>query len=646
MNRALGTSIITLTGLLLSTLTACPTATPEPDPPEVITGIENLPGGDALVPGVAMFPFPSDFWLRADASSQTGRRTAYPEGLLPEPLTPETFADHDGFSRIPSLLAYFDATIDPTSLPPLDQPGATTEPGSSVLLLREDTWERVPALVELDANAEWPFEQSLIVRPRRILDAGTGYVVLISTAVRTTGGEALPVSEAFRALRDDIATDSDAVEAWRDDFALVNRAIAGSGLAPTDVVLGWSFHTRSEESVVGPLLGMQQVAMEVDLPAWELVSDTIDGDDRLVYGTVTVPNFLDEDSLVQVDASGAPIQEGIRSIEFLVTIPVELDSPRPVVAFGHGFFSLLEEPTWGSMNAGLHRWGMSAISTNFMGFNEDDALATFAILGGNLSDTYAITSQQLQSLSHFTILSRLVTEQLAGDARLTGPSGGPVLDGDKVRYMGISNGGTQGLTLMATSPAYDHGVLVVPGGAWTHMLERAVQWNDMGAILRDRFPEPRVLQLALSLSQPLLDAADSLNYAQHLVTDRFPGMPPARVVLHEAKEDSQVANLVTHWVARSANVPLITPSPIPVWGLETIEAPEPDGADSSAGLYIYDLGADPQPLGNLPPEFDNDTHADVRNREDYQEHVGRFLEDGTIVQVCDGPCDEPDGVAR
>ena len=635
---------MTRVGLTLTlTLTACPAA-PEPTaPPEVITGVDNLPGGDALVPGVAMFPFPSDFWTAPDPTSPTGRRVAFPEGVLPAPLTPQTYAGHDGFSRIPSLLAFFDAPIDASTLPPLDQPGASTEPGSSVLLLRQDTWERMPALVELDANAQWPFEQALIVRPRRVLEGGTGYVVLITDAVRTTADTPLPVSEAFRALRDGVATDSDAVEAWRGDFDLVNRAIAGAGLAPSQVVLGWSFHTRSESSVVGPLLSMQQTAMTVTLPPWELVSDTVQGDDRLVYGTVVVPDFLDEDSFVQVDPDGVAIQQGTRSVEFLITLPVELDAPRPVVAFGHGFFSLLEEPTWGSMNTGLHRWGMAAISTNFLGFNEDDALSTFSILGGQLQNTYAITSQQLQSLTHFTVLARLVAEQLADDPRLTGPSGGPVLDAQAVRYMGISNGGTQGLTLMATSPAYTHGVLVVPGGGWTHMLERAVQWNDMGAILRDRFPEPRELQLALALAQPLLDAADSLNYAEHLVTDRFPGMPDARVVLHEAREDSQVANLVTHWVARSAGVPLITPSPMPVWGLDTVQAPAPDGADVPAALYIYDLGAPPQPLGNLPPELDNDAHDAVRDREDYQVHVGRFLEDGTIVQVCDGPCDEPDG---
>ena len=638
MRAALGLSAT------LTVLTACSAPTPDPDPPaEVITGIPNTAGGDALVPDVALLPFPSDFWTVADAESPTGRRVSFPTGVLPEPLTPETYANHDGFSRIPALLAFFDVTIDPATLPPLDDPGATLRDDASVFLVREDTWERVPALVELDANAAWPFEQSLIVRPRRLLDASTGYVVLITSRVRTTADAPLPSSEAFRALRDGIATDSEAVEAWRSDFGLVAAAIPGVGLDPADVVLGWSFHTRSEESVVGPLLAMQEVVGGVDLAPWVLTSDSVDGDDRLVRGTVEVPDFLDGSKMVALDVDGAPIQTGTRVVEFLLTIPVELDSPRPVVSFGHGFFSLLDEPTWGSLNSSLHDWGMAAISTNFLAFNEDDALSTFGILGGNLQDTWAITSQQLQSLTHFTALARLVREQLADDPRLVGPSGGPVLDADRLRYMGISNGGTQGLTLLATSPAYDHGVLVVPGGAWTHMIERAVQWNEMGAALRARFADPRDLQLALALAQPLLDAADSMNYAEHLVTDRFAGLPPVKVVLHEALEDSQVANLVTHWVARTAGIPLITPAPITVWDLGTIEAPAPDGADGPAALYVYDLGADAQPLGNVPPEFDNDTHADVRRRLDYQQHVGRFLEDGTIVQVCDGPCDVPDG---
>jgi len=630
--------------LLFALLVAgCPSPEPpdEPSPAETITDIENLPGGDALVPEMALLPFPSDFWTTEDPTTRTGRRVTFPDGVLPAPLVPGTYASHDGFSRIPSLLAFFDVPIDPASLPPVTQPDATLSPTSSVLLLREDTWEPVPALVELDANAQFSFEQTLIVRPRRLLEASTGYVVLITDGVITTSGDPLPMSEAFRALRDGIATDSDAVEAWRQDFTLVNEAIAQSGLAAERVRLGWSFHTRSEESVVRPLLSMQQVTASVELPPWELLSDTLDGDDRLVRGSITVPNFLDADGFVRLDADDAAVQQGERDVEFLVTIPAEIDGTRPVVAFGHGFFSTLEEPTWGSLNSALARWEMSAISTNFLAFNEGDALSTFGLLGSRLQDTFSITSQQLQSLSHFTALSRLVDEQLSGDPRLLASDGSPLL-APTPRYMGISNGGTQGLTLMSTSPAFTLGALVVPGGAWSHMLERAVQWNEMGALLRERFPDPRELQLVMALVQPLLDSADSMNYVEHLVTDRFPGLPDVRVTLHEALWDSQVANLVTHWVARTASIPLVTPAPIEVWGVPTVAAAGSEPIDTPAALLVYDLGVEPIAPGNTPPDSDNDAHAQIRNREDYLVHLGRFLTDGAVVQQCNGPCDGDD----
>ncbi|MCO4772446.1 MAG: hypothetical protein KDA24_20605 [Deltaproteobacteria bacterium] len=630
--------------LLALGLAACP-STDVPDPPEpepeTITGIENAPLGDALVPEVALFPFPSDFWLEDDPTTATGRRVVFPEGVLPEPLTPETYGDHDGFSRIPTLLSFFDVSIDPTTLPPLEDAAATLSPDSSVVLLREDTWEPVPALVELDANAQFPFEQSLIIRPRLLLEAGTGYVVLITDDVKDTNGQPLPLNDAFRALRDDIATDSEAVEAWRSRFSLVTDAIAGTQITPERVRMGWSFHTRSEESVVGPLLQMQEIAGAATLPPWELVIDEVDGDDRLVRGTFMAPDFLDEDGFVRLDDGGAPIVQGERTVEFLLTIPVELEETRPVFAFGHGFFSTLEEPTWGSLNSAIHRWRMSTITTNFLAFNEGDALSTFGLLGSRLQDTYSVTSQQLQSLTHFTLLSRLVDEQLVDDPRLVTGSGDPLLL-PAPRYMGISNGGTQGLTLMSTSPGYTIGALVVPGGAWSHMLERAVQWNDMGALLRERFEDPRELQAVMALVQPLLDAADSMNYAEHLTRDRFPGLPPVRVTMHEALWDSQVANMVTHWVARTAQIPLVTPAPIDVWGIPTVTAAGETPVDTESALIVYDLEVAAIPPGNVPPAEDNDTHAEVRNREDYLVHLERFLEDGTIVQQCVGACDGDD----
>ena len=65
----------------------------------------------------------------------------------------------------------------------------------------------------------------------------------------------------------------------------------------------------------------------------------------------------------------------------------------------------------------------------------------------------------------------------------------------------------------------------------------------------------------------------------------------------------------------------------------------PGGADASSALYIYDEGYAPLDPGNVPPPEENGAHGTIRELEVYREHVGRFLEDGTIVQVCDGGCD-------
>jgi hypothetical protein len=204
--------------------------------------------------------------------------------------------------------------------------------------------------------------------------------------------------------------------------------------------------------------------------------------------------------------------------------------------------------------------------------------------------------------------------------------------------MGISNGGTQGLTIMATSPFFERGVLVVPGGGWSHMLQRAVQWSLMATFLEERYP-PLDLQLVMSMMQNLLDVADSLNYVEHITEDRWDGRTDVAVTLHEAVDDAQVANMVTEWVARSGSIPVITPNLELPWGIEEVSAAEPAGYDGASAMYIYDLGVEPPPPGNLPPETDSGAHNDVRDLDVYVEHVGRFLEDGTIVQVCDGPCD-------
>ncbi len=621
--------------LLLSLLLGCP-GEPEPEP---ITDLPNQPGGNPLVPDVALYPYPSDLYLVADSSTATGRSLELPAEALPQGLSPGTFEGHDGYSRVPAMLAWFIEGVDPASLPDAHDPSATTSPDSPVLLVEEGTDALIPLLVELDANARGPFEQALILRPHRALRAGHGYSVLLRNTLRSATGGDIAVGDAFRALRDGIPTDSDAVEAQRADFQIALDATAAVGWATEDLLLAWTFHTRSEEQVVGPLLAMQEVMNTVDLPAWSPVSEGDDGDDWAVRGTFEAPEFLDADNRIRIDADGLPIQQGTRTVEFTLAVPDTVDEPRPVICYGHGFFSHRDAVLGGSYGRGLQEWEMSSIAINFRGFSEDDLLDTAPILSGDLDRVPEIIDKQVVNVATFTLMARLVREQLAAD--VTVPRGDDdlaALDADRVHYMGISNGGTQGLTIMSTSPIFERGVLVVPGGGWTHMMQRAVQWTTMADILESSYT-PLELQVTMGLMQNLFDPADSLNYVEHLTEDRFDGRTDVAVTLHQAVDDSQVSNLVTDWVARTADVPLVVPSPRDIWGLDEVEAQAPDGHDGPSAMFVYDLQVEPPPEGNVPPEVDSGSHGEVRNLDVYNQQVGAFLEDGSIVQVCDGPCD-------
>ena len=77
-------------------LSACSSSGPEVGP------VTSNP----IVPEVAAFPFPSDFYLVADESTETGRRVELPAAALPENIPATVLEGLDGFSRMPIIATY------------------------------------------------------------------------------------------------------------------------------------------------------------------------------------------------------------------------------------------------------------------------------------------------------------------------------------------------------------------------------------------------------------------------------------------------------------------------------------------------------------------------------------------------------------
>lgn len=606
------------------------------------TDFPNRPGGNPLVPSVALLPFPSDFYLVDDPSTITGRRLSFPQEALPEHVPAPIFDDADGFTMTPTILAWLPGGVDLASLPdPLD-PGASLEDDSSVFLVETTGWTRVPVLAELDANTDDVRLQLLLMRAHVKLAPNTGYVVILRDALRTRAGEPHVAGEAFAALRDGRATGDPDVERLRPSFELVNQAIAENGLDPAEVVLAWAFHTRSEEQVVSTLMEMQWMTWEAPTGGWTMDATELDGENWIMDGTFEAPNFLDADGLVQLDAQGLPIQQGTYDEDFHLTIPTSVTETRPVIVYGHGFFGNLEENSTGAVNQLCRERGYSAISTNF-GFNETDGLKQLEILATRLEDFYWLVSLHWQKIVNQTALAKLVQDRLSTELSMDWGAGGGSflpLDGVAVHYSGISNGGTYGYMVASTSPAFERAVLMVGGGGLTHFLQRAVNWRDFEWFFDGWFEDEMEMQILLATLQIPLDPVDSINYVHRLTNNRFPGLGPMRASVHMAVNDSQVRNILTEWTCRTAGVPMITPSAKDIWGLDTITAAAPEGAVGvDSALHVWDEHVTPSPITNVPPLEDNGTHGTANRIPSMQEAWYQFLEFGRIVQVCDGPCD-------
>lgn len=608
-----------------------------------IEDYQNLPFGNPLVPEVAALPYPSDFYLEDDASTPTGRRLALPAEVMPRGVDPALF-DQDGFTIIPAIMAYLPGGTDVASLPsPTDHAQSITD-DSSVMLVREDTWERVGILAELDQTTTDTSRQAILIRPLRALEYDTGYVVILRDSLRRLDGTPHEPSEVYAALRDRARTGIEEIDRQRDDFELVRAAIDGTGLDQDEVVLAWSFHTRSEAAVTHPLVSMQLAANVAPIGAYAITSDVVDGTNRQIEGTMDVPNFVDPVTKnVVLDAQGDAMQFGVREVPFVLTIPDSIDEARPVIVYGHGFLGTRAQATRGSFNDLCRDYRMSAAGVEF-GFHENVVPIVSRAFGGDWIAMNEVVAEVQQSFVNSTFLARLMRERLATELTRDPMDGGDphaLLDDQNVHYMGISNGGTFGYVMAATSPQLEKAVMVVGGGGLVHFLTRATQWNGFGALLRLVIRDPIEQQLVISMIQQVLDPVDAMNYMHHLVEDRFEGMRPLRASMHMAVNDSQVSNLVTEWAMRTAQIPMIVPSPRAVWDLPTIAAPEPQGApaDVRAAMHVYDEHVTPSPVTNVPPAEDNGTHNTVRDLPSYQEHVGRFLTEGIFVQVCDGACD-------
>lgn len=629
-------------------------------------GAPSVPDGGAQVfdpacdntdPSHCLLPWPSDHFRQGD-------RIALPEQGLPASarglrVDPAPF-EREGFSLLPTLITVFSPAPDESTLFGEDRIDASLGPDATTVIVNVETGERVPCFAELD---RWPdidlAEVPLYIRPALRLAPSTRYAVGVR-GLATPEGAPIEPSPFFRALRDGTPLEGSDVEARRGDLDDVFAALETAGVPREELVLAWGFTTASEASITADLLAMRDGMLAAPSACTiTAVEDAQAGDElppalwRRVHGTVRVPLYLAgadaqraDESRIARDAEGRPVSTESVEVPFLALLPESLrtrvrsgEGPGRAIVYGHGILGTRFEADSSWMHSHASELEAAIFATDWWGMAQGDLARIILALSRDFSTFVSTTERLHQGIVNVLALSRAIAESCAELAELSVPldDGTSALAYDPAQrhYYGNSMGGILGAVVAGVAPDLERFVLGVGGAGWSMLIKRSDAWRDLNLILTMAYEDPLERAILIGMSAMLWAPVDGVTYAPHLLNDPLEGAIARRVLMQVGVGDVAVSNVASHLLARSAGLPLTTPSVEEPFGLTTTPGP----VDSAITIFAID-GVDPLLPGTRDPGPDTPTHNAVRSLPSARAQIEQFLRpDGEAIHPCDGACD-------
>ncbi len=172
------------------------------------------------------------------------------------------------------------------------------------------------------------------------------------------------------------------------------------------------------------------------------------------------------------------------------------------------------------------------------------------------------------------------------------------LDGDRVVYMGHSQGGLNGPLFMAVEPDIKGGVLSAAGGLLAITLEQKTKPTDINELVSTFVPiaEAGVLDRwhpVLGLLQLFIEPGDPVNYAPFWFHEPIAGTAPRHIFMTAGLDDEYTTPDSMFALAAAGRVPIIEPVQAPIelfdiYGIEPAGIPPYSGnvanGRASAGL--------------------------------------------------------------
>ncbi len=528
------------------------------------------------------------------------------------------FADiSDAMTRFPALLK--DASVGVADITEVDTNDPLTL--ASVRLLGPEA---------LDVAAQ---EGRLVLTPRpgRPLEPGRRYMVVLFKrlkAVVTPEGEEPPiiVSPTFFLARSEyplsrtvpcpagtaegtvctasnlpqVLSDADAalLETLRLGYEPIFSAFAMLGIPREDVVLFFTFRTLTVADELQVLMDDLSTPQAKPLLWGGELKPVAHADVQAVFAgfptdavaracvdcaiiarvLLADPDLTDPKNPVmghfQYNEDGTPRFRKDLKLPFLFVLP-EGTGPFPVVVFQHGLEGTRQDLV--KVASDLAAAGLAGIAVDapLHGDHPVRIPGTPSGTGFFTADVSAVRDNLREAVLDQFQVTRFIREVLGGfvsDQLGLAPGDPPLIDADRVTYLGVSLGGIIGGVAAAMNPELDRVALVVPGGHLMRIFTETPN-EEFRKPLQDALaalgiePGSAAYTQFIEFAQWGLDRADPINFGRLAA---LPGVPVAeRFLVVEARGDDFIPNSTTEELAAAlslADGTTLTPTVFPQGG--------------------------------------------------------------------------------
>jgi hypothetical protein len=467
---------------------------------------------DETAPLRCLMPWPSNVFTVADATTATGLRlNVDPTGLYTrDDVTVANLAD--GFSRATAVLTGFDALLG-------------DHEGTVRLLLAQHDHPAFATDVPVWTHVEEEDGASfLAANPYGTLEPNADYVAVVTHDLTAADGSALTPSRPTLLALALTEPETEGEERIAAYHAPTRATLAAAGIDPADVLVVWDFTTRSADDATRPLLSMMEASKTaIDDGAGTVSFDTVTlpGDERalIVLGTLAgIPSYQSEDTTLALDDGSRPVVTGTTEVLFRIAVPAGEGDYR-VVMYGHGTGGSHNDNTLDSEVAAV---GAAKVGFPFTGWGSD-VIETWFSWEEMFHGVYKSSSKLAQALANAAAIQRAL-EGVLGDALaaptltdadgnvVDNPAAGRRPDLAEPLWAGGSLGGTMGLVYASAHPDIRHGVLNVPGAAWTQWIHEAFNYALMETLYETSFAGRLNLLHAAKMSQGNWDYIDGTAF--------------------------------------------------------------------------------------------------------------------------------------